>query len=471
MKNDLFKLAEKRIIEALGESAIRDISPYQKTEPRGNFTNYATRVIRPRNTNEVSLVMSVLNEMCINIIPFCGGTGLVGGQMAPTSDYFLLSLDKMNRLRNASSSDGILTVEAGMILSDVQSQAKKINRIFPLSLASEGTCQIGGNLATNAGGINVIKFGNARALCSGVEAVLADGTIYNGLSCLIKDNTGYDLTNLLIGSEGTLGIITAATLKTVPIPDETIVAMVKIACPDAAMRLLRQLENYLGDYVHAFELINQKGLEFLTTGGFKFREPFNVRSEWMVLIEVAGKKSVGLRHLFESTLHRVMERDIIIDAVISTSDAQARDLWFIRESIPEANRLVGAICSSDVSVPISNIPQFIEMAFVAVRALSDKLQINCFGHLGDGNIHFNVFPPNGSHKNGFQEIGHDVASAIHRIAVNLGGSFSAEHGVGRLKIKELQKYSDNGKLTMMRAVKRALDPNLILNPGALFSNF
>ena len=471
MKVALLELAEITITKLLGKDIISDLLPHQRSEPRGNYTNFANKVIRPRSTLEVSKVMSILNEMSVKVVPYCGGTGLVGGQIAPTTDYFLLSLDRMNSLRNASFSDKTLTVEAGMILSDVHNQAKRINRMFPLSLASEGTYQIGGNLATNAGGINVIKFGNARSLCSGVVAVLADGKIYNGLSSLIKDNTGYDLRNLLIGSEGTLGIITAATLKTVPIPDETIVAIAKIRSPTDAVFLLHELEKEIYDQVYAFELINQKGLEFLKRGGFNYKEPFATPSEWMVLIEVSGAKSLGLRPLFENILNHAMTETIISDAVISNSEAQARELWYIRESIPEANRLVGAICSSDVSVPISNIPSFIELTFKSIKTISSNLQINCFGHLGDGNIHFNVFPPFGSNKDCFREIKDDIATLIHENAIKLNGSFSAEHGVGRLKVDDLIRYGDSGKLVMMRAVKKALDPNLILNPGVLVADF
>ena len=443
--------------------------PHQLSEPRGNFVNNATKVIRPNNTDEVSRILSILNALKVKVVPYSGGTGLVGGQMAPHDDYFLLSLDKMKSVRSVSTKDGTLTVESGMILSNVQNEAKKIHRVFPLSLASEGTCQIGGNLATNAGGINVIKFGNARNLCLGIEAVLADGTVYNGLSSLIKDNTGYDLRNLLIGSEGTLGVITAATLKTFPSPDETIVSMLKIKNPSEAITLLRELEKTLGDQLQAFELINQIGLEFLKRGGFRYKEPFEEPSEWMVLVEVAGPKSINLRTVFENALFNLMKQNLISDAVISKSDMQAKALWYIRESMPEANRLIGAICSSDISVPISNIPNFIELASIGIKKLSTDLQVNCFGHLGDGNIHFNVFPPFNRDKKDFLSLKDDVVNLIHETAIKLDGSFSAEHGVGRLKVHDLKKYGDNGKLKIMWAVKKALDPNFILNPGALLT--
>ena len=469
MISEQTNLAELKITEKLGNSTINDLSLDQRSEPRGNYLNNAIKVIRPNNLNEVSIVLSILNELRVKVIPYCGGTGLVGGQVAPSADYFLLSLDKMKSVRSISAQDGTLTVESGMILSNVQNEAKKINRVFPLSLASQGTCQIGGNLATNAGGINVIKFGNARNLCLGIEAVLADGTIYNGLGSLIKDNTGYDLRNLLIGSEGTLGVITAATLKTFPSPEETIVSMLKVENPTGAIVLLKELEKCLGDQLQAFELINRIGLEFLKRGGFQFKEPFAKPSEWMVLIEVAGPKSFDLRSVFENTIYNLMNRNVISDAVIAESELQAKALWYIRETMPEANRLVGAVCSSDISVPISNIPDFIQMTSDGIKKLSSNLQVNCFGHLGDGNIHFNVFPPFNVDKKEFLPLKKDVVNLIHETAVNLDGSFSAEHGVGRLKVKDLKKYGDHGKLKIMLAVKNALDPNGILNPGVLFA--
>jgi FAD/FMN-containing dehydrogenase len=469
MINELFRLAETQLIQKFGKGIIKDLLPYQMSEPRGHFRNYAHKVIEPKNTNEVSQILRILNDLKVKVIPYCGGTGLVGGQMAPTADYYLLSLEKMARIRDISETDGTLTVEAGMILSNVQCEAKKINRFFPLSLASEGTCQIGGNLATNAGGINVIKFGNARNLCLGIEAVLADGTIYNGLSGLIKDNTGYDLRNLLIGSEGTLGVITAATLKTFPLPEETIVSMLKIKNPSDAVILLRALEKVLGDQLQAFELISHIGLEFLKQGGFKYKDPFADSGEWMVLVEVAGPRSIGLRPVFEDSLHDLMKKNLLHDAVISNSASQAEELWYIRESMPEANRLIGAICSSDISVPISNIPDFISMASKGIKKVSNKLRVNCFGHIGDGNIHFNVFPPLDCSKKDFQSLKEDVTDLIHETAVKLEGSFSAEHGVGRLKTEDLKKYGDSGKLKIMWALKNALDPNFILNPGALLT--
>ena len=470
MVNELVQQAEIQITEKFGKEIIKNLFPYQMAEPRGNFKNNAFKVIRPNNTNEVSKILSILNELKVKVIPYCGGTGLVGGQMAPSEEYFLLSLDRMNSLRSISVRDGTLTVEAGMILSNVQNEAKKINRLFPLSLASEGTCQIGGNLATNAGGINVIKFGSTRNLCLGIEAVLADGTIYNGLSGLIKDNTGYDLRNLLIGSEGTLGVITAATLKTFPLPEDTIVSILKVKSPDDSIILLRELEKILGDQLQAFELINKIGLEFLKRGGFKYKEPFVEASEWMVLVEVAGPKSIDLRGVFENALYDLMKKNLIGDAVVSKSDMHAKALWYIRESMPEANKLIGAICSSDISVPISNIPSFILSASKGIKKLSSQLQVNCFGHIGDGNIHFNVFPPYNRDRKEFWSLKEDVSDLIHEVAIKLDGSFSAEHGIGRLKVKELKKYGDRGKLKIMLAVKNALDPNHILNPGVIFTS-
>ena len=465
------KLAELCIIERLGSDIIGNISSHQCSEPRGNYKNFASKVIKPKSVDEVPAVLSILNEMKVGVVPYSGGTGLVGGQMAPTDNVFLMSLEKMSAVRNVSSDDNTLTVEAGLILSKVQEEAKKIDRTFPLSLASEGTCQIGGNLATNAGGINVLRYGSARDLCLGLEAVFADGTVYNGLTNLIKDNTGYDLRNLLIGSEGTLGVITAATLKVFPVGEETVVSMIKVKNPQAAVVLLRKLEKVFGKHVQAFELISKKGLEFLDIGNFVFKEPFSTRGEWMILVEVSGSRLFDLKNNFQNVLYNAIKSEYIIDAVVAQNQTQAKDLWYIRENMSEANRLMGAICSSDVSVPISEVSNFIFAADKKIKDLSENLQINCFGHLGDGNIHFNVFPPFGKKKAEFRYLRDYVINTIHEEAIKFRGSISAEHGIGRLKVADLKKYGDSGKLESIRLIKKALDPNLILNPGVIISEF
>lgn len=458
---------KKSINDTLGYDVFSEIGPKHILEPRGKFRNFAKVVLKPKSTGDVSLLLSILNKEKIGIVPYAGGTGLVGGQMASNDDHLLLSLEKMNKFREDITSEGILTVEAGIILSDLQQKAKDKNRVFPLALASQGSCQIGGNLATNAGGLNVIRFGNVRDLCLGLEVVMADGTIFHGLKSLYKDNTGYDIKNLMIGSEGTLGVITAATLKTFPIYDETIVSMIKIKSPENAIKLLYIFKSVLGESVQAFELISKQGLEHLELGKFKFVDPFLPRANWNILTEVSASSNLNVRNAFENILSDAIEKNIIEDAVLADNEIKMRSLWSIRENIPEANRRIGAIASTDISVPISKIPSFISATDSKLKELFPYLQINCFGHLGDGNLHYNIFPPKGKNRNEFSDIQKDVVTIIHTEAHKLGGSFSAEHGVGRLKVLDLKRYGDPGKLVLMRAIKHALDPNGILNPGAI----
>ena len=464
-------IAKKQIINNLGHRIFDQLSNAQMVEPRGNYNNQASEVIRPKNTMEVSIVLSILNEHKVGIVPYAGGTGLVGGQMAPVSDYFLLSLDRMKKLRQVSSLDGILTVEAGMTLLEVRNEAKKLNRNFPLSLASEGTCQIGGNLATNAGGINVVKYGNIRNLCLGVEAVFANGQVYNGLHNLFKDNTGYDVRSLLIGSEGTLGIITAANLRTYPIQEEKLVSIVQVLDVKEALTLFRSLQDKLPDQIQAFELISSQALEFLDLTGFNFKEPFKERSEWMVLVELSAPKYFDIRRVFERKLSEALEKGLVIDAVISENEAQINSMWYIRENISEANKRVGAIVSSDISVPIFNIPDFIYRAKQKLIEIAPDLVVNCFGHIGDGNLHYNVFPTTGKTKKDYALKVKEIKSAIYEVVTSLGGSISAEHGIGRLKVEELLEHSDPGKLQAIKSIKRALDPHGILNPGAIVADF
>ena len=459
----------KKISGKLGCEVLTELSLNQINEPRGNFKNLASYVIRPRTTSEVSFVLYTLNQERVGVVPYSGGTGLVAGQIAHKKDFLLLSLDRMNKLREVSPGDGVLTVEAGMLLADVKAEAIKLNRVFPLSLASEGSCQIGGNLATNAGGLNVIRYGNARNLCLGLEAVMADGTVFNGLKNLYKDNSGYDLRQLMIGSEGTLAVITAANLKTVPFCEDKFVAMVKVSTPDLAVKLLHFFQKDLGECIHAFELISKVGLEFLRRTGFNFNNPFSVTSDWLVLLEISGNKFFDAKDCMENTLSDALNKNIIEDAALAETIGKAASMWSIRENISEANRRIGAISSNDISVPISQIPKFIEVADTRIFNVAPELQINCFGHLGDGNLHYNIFPPEGKNKTEYKLIKSEIVSVVSETACELGGSFSAEHGIGRLKVADLIRYSDPGKLKIMKSIKNALDPNGILNPGVMFA--
>jgi FAD/FMN-containing dehydrogenase len=376
----------------------------------------------------------------------------------------LVSLERMNRIRATYATENVLVAEAGVILADVHQAAEAVGRIFPLSLASQGSCRIGGNLATNAGGVNVLRYGNARDLCLGIEAVLPDGAIWHGLSRLRKDNTGYDLRNLLIGSEGTLGVITAASLRLFPKATTEGAALMVVPDPAAALALLTLVQARCGG-VSAFELISGMGLRFLAETMPQVRQPFAQVPEWMVLIDLGlteGAPEAVLSDLFEAAL----AQGLVTGGVIAQSTAQRTQFWALRETIPLANRAVGAVSSHDISLPLSEIANFIRVADAALAALG-PWRINCFGHLGDGNLHYNVFPPKGEKPARYQAKAQAVQDLVHSMVMDRGGSFSAEHGIGRLKVADLERFGDPAKLAAMRAIKAALDPYGIMNPGAV----
>ncbi|PCJ73662.1 MAG: hydroxyacid dehydrogenase [Rhodobacteraceae bacterium] len=437
-------------------------------EPRGRYVGQGAVVVRPRSVREVSEIMRLCNTHKIGVVPFGGGTGLVGGQTLVTGPKpVILSLEWMNSIRDVDPADNILTTESGVILADIQNAANDVRRLFPLSLASEGSCQIGGNLATNAGGVNVLRYGNTRDLCLGIEAVLPDGSIFGGLKRLRKDNTGYNLRNLLIGAEGTLGIITAATLRLMPKPVDVETAFLAIPNPQASVEILNQLSTKLGEVVSAFELIHRQGLDFLNETGIAFTKPLSSNTEWMVLLECGTGGNSGLKDNLEGILADAFDAGLITDAVLAQNEAQRHAFWNIRESIPEANRRIGVISSHDISVPVSQVPDFIARAAKMIKAINPQLRINCFGHLGDGNLHYNIYPPKGENRSQYDDIRAALANDVYELVDSFGGSFSAEHGVGRMKKADLLKYSDPAKLSAMRAIKHALDPNGIMNPGAV----
>jgi len=444
------------------------VEPHYLEEPRGLFQGQAAAVARPRTIEDVAALLAQCNAAKVGVIPYGGGTGLVGGQVSQTDPLaILLSLERMNSIRDMSISDQSIVVEAGVILSDVQAAADREELLFPLSLASEGSCRIGGNLATNAGGVNVVRWGNTRDLCLGIEAVLADGTVIHGLKSLRKDNTGYDLRHLLIGSEGTLGVITAARLRLFPKPAERVTALLDVSTPDHALNLLRLLQKQFEELVSAFELIDQMGVAFIQEVLPTVDLPPVGAGKWKVLVELGAGAGSDLASRFEDALAGAMEADLVSDGHIAQSEAQRHRIWTMRESIPEANRLVGAISSHDISVPIGQIPEFIGEGRKAIQRINAGFRVNCFGHLGDGNLHYNVYPPKGRGKAEFGNLREEVKAVIHDLVHHYNGSFSAEHGVGRLKVGDLQKYGDPGKLVAMRAIKSALDPQGIMNPGVI----
>ncbi|MDT8345163.1 MAG: FAD-binding oxidoreductase [Thermohalobaculum sp.] len=437
-------------------------------EPRDRWLGRAACVLRPRTTAEVAGAVAACHARRIGIVPLSGGTGLVGGQTLDRgATPVILSLERLNRIRAVLPEDGALIAEAGVTLADVQAAAAAAGRLYPLSMASEGSCRVGGNLATNAGGVQVLRYGNARDLCLGVEAVMADGSIHHGLKALRKDNTGYDLRHLLIGSEGTLGIITAAVLKLFPAPGEVVTGMLAVPSPAAAVQLLHALRDRLGDNVTAFELIAAQGPHFLRRFYPDWRDPLAGDPAWRVLVEITGPAGAGLAGRAETALAALFEDGLAEDGILAVSGQQRDAMWWLRETIPEANRRIGAVSSHDISVPLSAIPRFIEAAGRAVAAIDPALTINCFGHVGDGNLHYNVFPAPGRSRADHDPVRGAVKSAIHELAARLGGSISAEHGIGRLKRADLATFGDPAKLAAMRAIKAALDPHGILNPGAV----
>ena len=458
---------ENSVQTALGDDVLRPVDERYLEEPRRRFVGRVGVLAMPKTVDEVSSLVRLASEASVPVVPYGGGTGLVGGQVMPEGPApLLISMERMAAIRAVYPAENILIAEAGAILADVQAAAENVDRLFPLSLAAQGSCRIGGNLATNAGGVNVLRYGNARDLCLGLEAVLPNGDVWHGLGRLRKDNTGYDLRNLLIGAEGTLGIITAASLKLFPRPADVGTAMFQVASPEAAIDLLALARDQLGEGVSAFELIHKQGLEFLSEVLPEIRQPFVNQPDWMVLVEVGlsggVQSSEALIRLFEAA----EARGLISDAVIAQSETQRAELWAVRENIPEANRLIGSVSSHDISVPISRIPEFIRCGAQAIDALG-TFRINCFGHLGDGNLHYNVFPPQGRNRSDYDAQRKNIKRAVHDLVHEFGGSVSAEHGIGRLKTEDLERYGNPVKLAAMRAVKTALDPKGIMNPGAV----
>lgn len=452
----------------LPEGALRLPEPRDLEEPRGRWQGVAGVVARPRTTAEVAEVVRACAAARVGIVPMGGGTGLVGGQiMERGPEPLILSLERMAAVRAAYPSENALVVEAGMVVATAQGEAEKLDRLFPLSLASEGSARVGGVLATNAGGVNVLRYGNARDLCLGIEAVLPDGTVLHGLKRLRKDNTGYDLRHLLIGAEGTLGIITAATLRLFPRPASVATALLAVPSPEGALKLLAMAEARASGMISAFELIHRQGLEFLAEHMPEVGVPLQPLPEWAVLMELglpAGFENAEA--LMAGLLDEAMTAGLVGDGVVAHSAAQAAGLWRIRESLPLANRKVGAVSNHDISLPLSQVPEFIPRATQALAGLGD-FRVNCFGHLGDGNLHYNVFPAKGQAKEAYLALRGAIKSTIHDLVHEMGGSVSAEHGIGRLKVDDLQRYGDPTKLAAMRAIKAALDPLGIMNPGAV----
>lgn len=457
-----------RLARLLPPDRLRPAGPADLEEPRNLWPGRpGGAVALPRSAEEVAIIVRAAAAARVGLVPQGGLTGLVGGQTLPDGPLpLLVSLARMDRIREIRPEEYVMITEAGAILETVQQAAESRGRLFPLSLAAQGTARIGGCLATNAGGVNVLRYGNARELCLGVEAVLPDGTIWNGMKRLRKDNTGYDLRGLLIGSEGTLGIITAAVLKLFPRPPVTGTAMLAVASPAAALNLLALARDRVGEGISAFELMHREGFNFLAEAMPDLRPPMEPMPEWSVLIDLGLGQGADAAALLEEIFAEAAERGLVEDGVIAASEGQRQHLWKLRESIPEANRHVGAISSHDISLPLSSVAVFIERAGAALAAMSD-VRINCFGHLGDGNLHYNLFPAVGKSRGDYAGQRAALADTVYGLVAELGGSFSAEHGVGRARVADLERWGEPAKLAAMRAVKAALDPRGIMNPGAM----
>lgn len=466
MLNSVTPAFEDKLRGMLPSAAFKaDSAPYL-AEPRGRWTGQGF-VVSPGNTEEVAAIVKACAAAAIGIVPYSGGTGLVGGQvLADGAVPVVLSLQRMNRIRDVYPFENVLVCDAGVILADVQKAAEDVGRLFPLSLASEGSARIGGLLSTNAGGVNVLRYGNARAQCLGLEVVRPDGSIWHGLTRLRKDNTGYDLRDLMIGAEGSLGIITGAALKLASRPVGVGAAMMAVPSPHAALELLALAGARIGDGVSAFEIIHRQGFDFLAEVGPKIKQPFADVPTWCVLIDVGLPAGLQPEAALEGLFEAALEAGLVTDGVIAQSHAQRDAFWHIRESIPEANRRIGSISSHDISVPLSTVPAFIERGAQALAAVG-AFRINCFGHLGDGNLHYNVFPTQGLSRADFEPERARVKEVVHDLVSEFDGSVSAEHGIGRLKVGDLERYSDPVKLAMLRAIKDALDPQGIMNPGAV----
>jgi FAD/FMN-containing dehydrogenase len=438
--------------------------PYLR-EMRDMYEGRSSLVLRPASTEQVSKILALAHEHGIAIVPQAGNTGLVGGQTAMHGEV-VLSVARMKRVRAVDAPGFNMTVEAGLTLAEAQAAADEVNRLFPLSLPSEGSCRIGGNLGTNAGGVAVLAYGNARQLVLGLEVVLADGRVWNGLSALKKDNTGYDLKDLFIGSEGTLGVITAAVLKLFPKPAEKATAFVGLPDLESALPLFSLAQETAGTSLTAFEVMARIVVEFVTKHAPGTRDPLAGKHAWYVLMETSGLKADGAaERMLTDTLTAAAERGVIADAAIAGSLGQQRDFWRLRESYSEAQRPLGASVKNDVSVPVAKIPEFIARADAAVARICPGARPVPLGHFGDGNIHYNISQPAGMDRDAYMAMWDEIVGAVHEVVLDLGGSISAEHGIGQMKVTELAQAKGEVAMDLMRRIKGALDPKGILNPG------
>jgi len=437
------------------------------TDHRKLYRGRTPAVALPRTVEQVSRLLAFCNDNKVGVVPHGGNTGYCGGATPDESgDQIVLSLRRLNRIRNLDPLNWSMVVEAGCILADVRKAADAADRFFPLSLGSEGSCQIGGNLSTNAGGMNVVRYGMARDLVLGLETVLPNGRILSTLNTLRKDNTGYDLKSLFIGAEGTLGVITAASLKLFPKIRSVATAFAAVPSPQAAVTLLSELRDTSGDAVSSFELIPRVGVDLATKHIPGVQDPLDRPFDWYVLCELTSSRFIDtLGPVLEGALESALSRGIVTDGVMAQNERHRDAFWRLRESIPEAQRIDGASLKHDISVPVATLPEFVERASAWVRTNVPEGRLVIYGHVGDGNLHFNLNQAPGASQEAFMAKEPATRRAIHDLVRDFSGSFSAEHGIGRLKVAELETYAPAVELELMRAVKQAFDPHGIMNPG------
>ena len=442
-----------------------DMQKYLK-EWRGVYTGVAGAIVKPKSTIEVSNILKFAYKKNISCIPQGGNTGLVGGQIPFNKDHIVISLERLNKIREINPTDQSVTVEAGLILSDLQKKCEENNLIFPLSLASEGSCSLGGNIASNAGGVAVLYYGNTRELVMGLEVVLSDGSIINNLKTLIKDNTGYSIKDLFIGSEGTLGVITAATLKVFPKPKNIYTALLSVNSPKQSIEILNYIRNNLSIPLTAFELMNNFSIELVNKHMDKASIPIE-KFKWLILVEFSSiEVSKNEKDKIENLLNEILHQNLAKDIFISQSSKQAKDMWYIRESISEAQKKEGGSIKNDISIPIKDISKFINNAEKISKKVIPGSRSVIFGHIGDGNIHFNISQPVKSDKDKFIKKDKKLRKKINDLTIELNGSISAEHGIGLTKKADLKKYMKKD-VELFKLIKKSFDPKNIMNPGKI----
>ena len=478
-----------RILKIVGpQGLITDaagLEPYT-VDWRGIYHGGASAVVRPATTEQTAEVVKICAQTKTPMVPQGGNTGMCGATVPEALlNPIVIAMGRMNRIQNIDTLNNTMTVQSGCILSNIQLAATNAERLFPLSLGAEGSCQIGGNLSTNAGGVNVLRYGNTRDLVLGIEAVLPDGRIWNGLRSLRKDNTGYDLKHLFMGAEGTLGIITQAVLKLFARPQTSLTAWLAVPSPEAGVELFSHLRKEFGDRISAFELISQACLDLVikhipgTRAPLQHSQsPVSTASsnaspayQWHVLIELGdGSSGNTLRDALETALQNAIENDWVLDAVIADNQTQSKAMWHIRETIPEAARgEPGMMYRHDIAISVGQIPPFIHEAQIALEKHFPAPRVICFGHLGDGNLHYNTFIGNRLRSDALAREANDVTTVVYDIVQRYQGSFSAEHGIGMAKVEELVRYKSSIEIQIMRQIKNALDPDGLMNPGKVLS--